>query len=378
MQRVSLTTSPAARGAPRMTADRGIEGDDTRLRRQNAMDWDWDDTVAPGAPPLTTSAAPGAPRPLMALLEMTNVMQLHDVRHRVQGLSDNMDAFLELLLRRNRRLMIELNRLHDHNSHTQSLLRHGLRMAVPGTPPRDRAAFTSAAPGAPPPPTTSAAPGAPPSAGTGETPDGPDLPDITTPPPVARGAPFTTPPPVAHGAPRDIERQYNMIIMSMDDVYSHMLQVMNRSSLGCTRCAAARDQMDRVRTDVFSMIEHLFQVLVGRTRELRLAINYNRELQRHVPGWRPPPLVPCTGATPFIPDAPGAPPSAALGAPPAVGTGWRRTSKRRRPSVGGTWWAVARRRVRAQHERMRRWLATPFGVDEIDMAEIENITDTEQ
>ena len=367
----------AAHGAPHMTADRGIEGDDTRLRRQNAMDWDWDDTVAPGAPPLTTSAAPGAPRPLMALLEMTNVMQLHDVRHRVQGLSDNMDAFLELLLRRNRRLMIELNRLHDHNSHTQSLLRHGLRMAVPGTPPRDRAAFTSAAPGAPPPPTTSAAPGAPPSAGTGETPDGPDLPDITTPPPVARGAPFTTPPPVAHGAPHDIQRHYNMIIMAMDDVYSHMLQVLNRSSVGCTRCAAARNQMDRVRTDVFSMIEHLFQVLVEKTRELRLAINYNRELQRHVPGWRPPPLVPCTGATPFIPDAP-PPPSAALGAPPAVGTGWRRTSKRRRPSVGGTWWAVARRRVRAQHERMRRWLATPFGVDEIDMAEIENITDTEQ
>jgi hypothetical protein len=325
------------------------------------------------------------------------VMQLHDVRHRVHGImehlnsdavvrrdagvrvqvmSDNMDAFLELLLRRNRRLMIELNRLQDHNSHTQSLLRHGLRMAVPGTPPGDRAAFTSAAPGAPP-PTTSAAPGAPPSAGTGETPDGPDLPDITTPPPVAHGAPFTTPPPVAHGAPHDIQRHYNMIIMAMDDVYSHMLQVLNRSSVGCTRCAAARNQMDRVRTDVFSMIEHLFQVLAEKTRELRLAINYNRELQRHVPGWRPPPLVPCTGATPFIPDAP-PPPSAALGAPPAVGTGWRRNSKRRRPSIGGTWWVVARRRVRAQHERMRRWLATPFGVDEIDMAEIENITDTEQ
>ena len=141
---------------------------------------------------------------------------------------------------------------------------------------------------------------------------------------------------------------------------------------------SVRSEINRVRTDVFATIAHLFQALAEKTHELRLAINYNLELQRHVPGWRPPPpLVPCTGATPFIPDAP-PPPSAALGAPPAVGTGWRRNAKRRRPSTGGAWWAVARRRVRVQHERMRRWLATPFGVDEVDVGAIENITDTEQ
>jgi hypothetical protein len=389
MERVS----PAARGAPRMTAHRDSEGDDARLHRQNTMEWDG--TAAPGAPRARNMHMRSAGYRILVML------QLHDIRHhvhdlmelfnldsqarrdtgiRIQAMSDNMDTFLGLLITRHHDLMLELRRVRDRNADMQVILRDG-RVPVPGTPPSDRTAFTPAAPGAP-----EAIDARPPSAGTGETPDVPDLPDVTTPPPAARGAPFTTQsptapfaiqPPAAHGAPHDVQRHYTMAVMELDDVYSHVLQVLSSSFVDPSRVRSVRNRMDRVRLDVFETIAHLFQVLAERTHELRLANNYNLELQRHVPGWRPPPLVPCTGETPYMPDAT-PPPTAALGAPPAVGTGWRRNAKRRRPSAGGIWWAVARRRVRVQHERMRRWLATPFGVDEVDVGDIENITDTEQ